>query len=176
MNNPLKTAEKVAVILINDRRQYRQSELYLRLINSNCSLDDYFDKQKKIDNLQKLNTEMIAWEELKKRDLAAYLHEKSHFDTWGKYGIKSELYHILKTKIYFVMDVDFQEVSRKENYSKIKIIKILGEMLKASFQNSEEIKEEHLLDLLYYEILTGNIRKLHKNDFEKAFSRYDWDI
>jgi len=176
MNDSLKAAEKVAVILINDRRQYRQSELFLKLINSNYPLDDYFNEQVKLDNLQKINTEIINWEALKKKNLTTYYHERSHFNVFKKYGVKSQLYHILKTEIYLVIDVNLREVSKKNNHNKDKIIQILREMFKASFQNRKKIKKEHLLDLLYYEILSGNIRKIHKDDFEKVFRRYVWDI
>lgn len=174
MSSASKIAIMVACWLINDPRKKKQAELYLELKNTSLSLKEYFDRQKSIDKDEKASAIPYSWENLKNKNLKGFRHERSHFDIWEKYGVNSELYHIPNTKAFFVMDVNLENVSREKGYNKSKVIQILREMVSSSFINKEEIEEEYLLDIFYYEILGGDIKRLHVEDFEEAFQKYKW--
>jgi len=176
MNNASKAATMVACWLINDPRKNKQAELYLELKNTGLSLKEYFDRQKSIDRAERAGAILYSWEDLKNKNLEAFRHERRHFNIWEKYGVNSELYHILDKKGYFVMDINLEDISKEKKYDKSKVIQVLKEVIGASFINKKEVMEEHLLDILYFEILEGNIKRLHKNDFEKELSKYKWKL
>jgi len=155
-----------------------QAEIYLRLANTDISINDHFLEQAEADRALITNTkaEEISWRQLKEKDLESYKHEKSHDKIWGKYGVRTKLYHVPSTKKgYFVIDQNFGEVAVKKGYGKAKIITIYKEMLSASFIKKKEKRFEDLLDIVFFEILERNIRDIHFNEFERVLKKYCWD-
>jgi hypothetical protein len=150
-----------------------QFNLYKRFKFTNLSLQEYFNEQEIIDKNQRKNAKEIKWEDLKKNDLKTYSHEIEHFSVFKKYKITSTLFKENKINgLYFVMDMDSMETSKREKYDKKKVIEVLSEMLIAPYKNGSSLFN-CVLDIIYYEVLIGNLKQINLGEFRLKLKKYE---
>lgn len=145
----------------------KQFELYLLLKNTDLSIENYFNEQEIIDINIINNSTAIKWKDLKDKNIKAYEHEKEHYKIFKKHKIKSRL-----LEPYAVIDINFREISKKQNYDKDKIITILLEMLIAPYKNKKDDIFGCSMDIVFYEVLKGNLKQFNKEEFKLKLRKY----
>lgn len=131
----------------------KQLELFIKFVNTDMPVRDYLKAQKPLNQEVLKKSRKISIGQLKK--MKAFWHEMAHYNVWRKYGIEANFYIRKDTKQAFTKEVDF--ASRAVNMNKEKVIEIYKEVLIAPYnQGSEGVTS----DLIYYEIMSGNIKRV----------------
>jgi len=164
-------AESAYNQIIFDKVAKKQALLYINFVNTDLLLQDYLNKQSKIDHIQLLGAKEVKWND-PNIGSEVYRHEKEHYKVYLKYGIESKLHY--ENGHFFVMDTNLDKTVSEKNYNKKKVIDILAEMLIAPYK-SRNINEldSYKFDIPCYEILTGKIKQVNLEQFESALSQYE---
>lgn len=172
----LDKAIEVATRILTMPEQREQINLYLDLAARNVGVTEYFMKQKSLDRKMVVLGRKFGWKELMIFNINSYKHERAHFDVWHRYDIKTRLYQLRSNiHIFYVMDINFNQVAISREYTLDKIIEILKEMLSASFKNLNELNESHIADVLFYEVLSGE-KVIDEVAIRRSFGKYQWKV
>lgn len=165
-------SEKSFYFISKNSEAKQQILLYIDFVNKNMSLQEYFNKQNKIDKNQLKNAVEIKWKDLLNSNPAIYAHEHKHYEIFKKYGINAKLF--LKNGCLFVMDLNFSTIYIEKKFNKKNVIDILSEMLIAPYKFCSNNKMgEYLFDIPCYETLIGNIKQLNREQFNFALNKYE---
>lgn len=161
-------------ILNRDPTQKQQADLYRDLSRGLLTVDHFFERQEQLDHDMARQGQKFSWKKLKVANQEVYTHEKRHQDVWIKYGVKTCLFRLkINPKMYYVLDLNFSTVVSREQYDIAKIIDIYKEMLSASFRKQKHIGVSFLMDIFFYEILSG-LRMFDNQSITTAFKKYQW--
>ncbi|MGI0058426.1 MAG: hypothetical protein ACREBJ_01550 [Nitrosotalea sp.] len=170
------SAEEVARLtlrtMLNNPFLIKQAKLNILFAKETITLEDYFTRQKSVDDASPAGEE-YTWEQLEKADKEFYDHEIEHKKVSDKYGVQVKVFRAAP-KTFYVERVNFEEVMRKQGYTLKEVKAIEMEGLFAPHVSKEEVETADKLDILGYEILKGNIKKITFNDIANAFKKYNW--
>jgi hypothetical protein len=158
--------------LLNNRSLIKQEKLNILFAKETISLDEYFKRQKNIDDISPAGEE-YTWEQLEREDKETYDHEIEHKKVSDKYGVQVKVFRA-GPKTFYVERINFEEVMREKGFSLREVKAIEMEGLIAPHVNKTEIGTADKLDILGYEILNGNIRELTFDHIANAFNKYSW--
>lgn len=146
----------------------KQLKLFIKFVNTDMTVRDYLKAQKPLNEEVLKKSQKISIGQLKK--MKAFWHEMAHYNVWKKYGVKANFYICKDTKQAFIKDVDF--VSRAMVMNKEKVIEIYKEVLIAPYNQNRNDKGV-TTDLIYYEIISGNIKRIPtKKDISMINNKY----
>jgi hypothetical protein len=156
-----------------------QAELYFRLVGGNLELNDYFNEQRIVDEVQIKFASKTSWPKLLLRDAFIYEHEDAHNSVYEKWGISTKLFRSL-TGLHFVMDTNFNEVAKRNNFDIAKVVKVLSEMLITPYtlqiirypMEKEKVLKSCMFDIPCYEILQKNITDMKDVSDFKILKNY----
>ncbi len=171
-----KIVDDITKALSNSPELKLQLELYKSLRKKEILLDEFFKKQKRLDNIMLKNAEEVDEGLLKELNPKTYEHESKHKSVWDKYGVKTKYYcwHS-RQNTYFTMDIDFKEVANQHNLDSEQVVSIYAEMQSATFRGKSKLGYDVVMDVLQYEALNG-LNDFNSVGLYNAFSKYDWNV
>ena len=170
-----KVSVRALQILKENRFYLQENRLFIKLAEEKLSFDQYFEQMKTLESNLNMRGSRISWETLKKENYEKYKHELAHYKVWEKYGVTAYLYQSKENKnTYYVLDENFREIAVRRGFGIREVKEIQKEAAFAPFKNSKEVKFSDFLDILQYEILEGNLKKITHNDIYNSFIKYSW--
>ncbi|MCL4353441.1 MAG: hypothetical protein M1484_04080 [Patescibacteria group bacterium] len=174
MDNTYEAVRRVLNALNIDQSQRDQAELYGKIRRKEISLDEFFVVQKRLDLSMISKSTPFSWKDLLRENVDTYNHERRHEAVWYKYGVKTNLFNWnIHPDAYFVMDLDFPEVTKTNGFNVDKVISIYKEMLSASFKNQNQITNSYLMDVFFFEVL-DKLDDFRANSIYEVFKKYNW--
>lgn len=170
-----KIVTDIVTTLSSNSEMKKQLELFISLRKESISIEEFFDKQKKLDEIMMINSEEVDGELLKQLNPKIYEHELKHKLIWDKYGVQTKFFCWYNRKnTYFVLDIDFKEVAKLKNLNFRQIVDIYKEMQMATFMNDNVHDYSVVIDVLQYEVLNGT-DDLDETGLYRVFLKYKWN-